>query len=101
MNLTKYIKVYKNAVPDSFCDEMIQKFEDNPQQFRYQKRSNPDRNFKMSFNQIHITQETNWKKETQYLLEDVFPKYVECQITVYKLFSLGTNQEESSNSDIF
>ena len=77
MNLTKYIKVYKNAVPDLFCDNIIKKFEDNPQQFRYQKRANPDRNFKMSFNQIHITQETNWKIETQYLLEDVFPKYVD------------------------
>ena len=77
MKLNNYIKVYKNAVPDLFCDEMIKKFEDNPQQFRYQKRANPDRNFKMSFNQIHITQETNWKKETQYLLEDVFPKYVD------------------------
>ena len=48
MNLTKYIKVYKNVVSDTFCDEMIQKFENNPKQYDYQKRSNPDRNFKMS-----------------------------------------------------
>ena len=63
MNLTNYIKVYKNVVSDSFCDKMIQKFEDNPKQYHYQKRANPVRNFKMSFNQIHIHKETNWKEE--------------------------------------
>ena len=84
MNLTKYIKVYKNAVPDVFCDKMIQKFEDNPKQYHYQKRANPVRNFKMSFNQIHISNEKNWKEEDKYLM-DIFPMYVrqyreECNI---------------------
>ena len=72
MNLINYIKVYKNVVSDSFCDEMIQKFEDNPKQYHYQKRANPVRNFKMSFNQIHIHKETNWKEENKYLL-NLFP----------------------------
>jgi hypothetical protein len=67
MNLTKYIRVYKNVVSDSFCDEMIQKFEDNPKQFRFQQRENPTRNFKMSFNQIHIMEELGWEKETEFL----------------------------------
>ena len=85
MKLTNYIKVYKNVVPDSFCDEMIQKFERNSFQYRYQKRANPDRNFKMSFNQIHIGQETNWTEQNNYLMK-LFPTYVDkyredCNIT--------------------
>jgi hypothetical protein len=76
MNLTNYIKVYKNVVSDSFCDKMIQKFEDNPKQFRFQQRENPTRNFKMSFNQIHIMEELGWEKETEFLLE-LFPNYVD------------------------
>ena len=76
MNLTNYIKVYKNVVSDSFCDDMIQKFENNSKQWRYQKRANPERNFKMSFNQIHVSEETNWKEQDLHLM-DIFPKYVD------------------------
>jgi len=76
MNLTNYIKVYKNVVSDSFCDDMIQKFENNPKQYKYQKRAIPDRNFKMSFNQTHISEETNWKEENKYFL-NLFPSYVD------------------------
>ena len=76
MSLTKYIRVYKNAVSNTFCDELIQKFEDNPKQYHYQKRANPNRNFKMSFNQIHISNEKNWKEEDKYLM-NMFPKYVD------------------------
>ena len=76
MDLQKYIRVYKNAVSDSFCDKMIKKFEDNPQQYRHQKRENVDRNFKMSFNQIHIMEESGWEEESDYLMS-IFPSYVD------------------------
>jgi len=76
MKLDNYVKVYKNAVPDLFCDEMIQKFEDNPQQYDYQKRTNPDRNFKMSVNQISIMEKSGWKEESDYLMS-IFPSYVD------------------------
>jgi len=75
MNLTKYIKVYKNAVPDVFCDDMIKKFEANPQQHRFQKRQNPDRSFKVTLSQIHVGEEENWEEENKYLM-DLFPMYV-------------------------
>ena len=58
MNLENYIKIYENVVSDSFCDKLIKRFEENSDQWRNQHRENPDRKFKMSFNQIHIMEES-------------------------------------------
>ena len=75
MNLTNYIKVYKNVVSDSFCDKMIEQFENNPDQWLKQDRNNPDRNFQMSFNQIHVMEHDLWKDDVKYMM-DTFQMYL-------------------------
>ena len=65
MDLINYVRVYNNVISDTFCDELIKKFEDNPQQYNHLDRANPDRNFKMSFNQINIMSNEGWEKETK------------------------------------
>jgi hypothetical protein len=86
MNLENYIRIYENVVSDSFCDNLIKRFEENSDQWRTQNRENPDRKFKMSFNQIHIMEEPGWEDDTKHLLK-IFPEYVDkykedCKITI-------------------
>ena len=76
MDLINYVRVYNNVISDTFCDELIKKFEDNPQQYNYQDRANPDRNFKMSFNQINIMSNEGWEEESKKLI-DMFPEFVD------------------------
>ena len=76
MHLKDYIRIYDNVVSDSFCDKLIKRFEENSDQWRTQKRENPDRKFKMSFNQIHIMEEPGWEEDAQHLLE-IVPEYIE------------------------
>ena len=70
-----YIRIYQNAVPDIFCDKMIEQFENNPDQWLKQDRNNPDRNFQMSFNQIHVMEHDLWKDDVKYMM-DTFQMYL-------------------------
>ena len=68
-SMENYIRRYDNVVPYGFCDEMIEKFESNPEQ--YEKHSQGE----MSFTQIHLLAHDVWKTDIDYL-HDVFKLYV-------------------------
>jgi len=70
-----YIRIYQNAVPDIFCDKLIEQFENNPSQWLKQDRKNPDRNFQMLFNQIHVMEHNLWKDDVKYMM-DIFQMYL-------------------------
>ena len=80
--MEKYVRVYKNVVPDDFCDLLIAKYEKNPahvETFNNQQRP--------SFNQINLHQHEEWKKFCN-TLQSTFQDYLEqykkdCGITQY------------------
>ena len=81
-----YIRIYENAVPDLFCDKLIEKYENNPQQYYHQDRKSEERNWKMSFSQIHLEEHDNWKEDVKFL-KDTYKVYVnkyweDCEITL-------------------
>ena len=81
----EFVKIYHNAVSDTFCDKLIQQYEDNPQQYYHQDRKNEARNWKMSFSQIHLQEHGIWKNDVAHLM-DTYKTYLkqyreDCNIT--------------------
>tara|TARA_B100001996_G_scaffold377285_1_gene359690 strand:+ start:2670 stop:3233 length:564 start_codon:yes stop_codon:yes gene_type:complete len=70
-----YVKIYHNAVPDVFCDKLVEKYENNPQQYYHQDRKNEARNWRMSFSQIHLQDHDIWKDDVKYLM-DTYQMYI-------------------------
>lgn len=73
--MENYIRVYPNAVSDLFCDKLISKFEDNPEQYYYQDRKNENLDWKMSFTQVHLSDHDIWKDDVKYMM-DIFRMYL-------------------------
>ena len=76
--MNNYIQIYKNAIDDSYCDELIKKFESNQDQIEVHDQ-NP-----MSFSQINLN-ENLWKDDVDKLVK-VFQKHIaqykkNCDIT--------------------
>ena len=65
----EFVKVYHNVIPDDFCDKLIKQYEDNPQQYHYQDRKSEERDWKMSFTQIHIQEHDVWKSDVKFLMD--------------------------------
>jgi hypothetical protein len=59
-----YIKYYENVLPGRYCHEIIQKFEDNPQQ--QEKTYLKDHR---SFTEININKHANWTQVMNKLLD--------------------------------
>tara|TARA_R100001377_G_C3126502_1_gene87787 strand:+ start:21 stop:572 length:552 start_codon:yes stop_codon:yes gene_type:complete len=67
--MNNYIQIYKNVISDEYCDELVNKFESNTDQYdTYEKNS-------MSFTQINLNQ-NDWIVDIS-KLSQVFTKYVE------------------------
>ncbi len=75
MDNKTFIKVYDNAISDTFCDELIQKFESNQDQWEKRDMSSAKRT--LSFNEIHLFKYTDtWKDESK-VLQEIFTKYID------------------------
>ena len=68
-----YIRIYENVFPSVFCDNLIKKYESNPQQYYYQDRKSEERDWKMSFSQIHLQDHVIWENDVKYLMETTRP----------------------------
>ena len=68
-----YIRIYENVFPPAFCDNLIKKYENNPQQYYYQDRKSEERDWKMSFSQIHLQDHVIWENDVKYLMETPKP----------------------------
>jgi hypothetical protein len=80
--MEKYIRVYKNAVSDDFCDKIVSKFEKNSSQMEIiENQSRPN------FQQINLHQHDEWKNFCS-TLQITFKKYItqykeDCGITEF------------------
>jgi hypothetical protein len=76
--MNNYIQIYKNAIDDNYCDELIKKFESNKNQIDEYDQG------PMSFSQINLN-ENLWKDDVDKLVK-VFQKHIiqykkNCDIT--------------------
>ena len=70
-----FIQTYDNAIPDSLCDDLIQKFESNKDQWENRSKLSSERS--LSFNEIHLLKYTDtWKDEIK-VLQEIFTKYID------------------------
>ena len=75
MDNKTFIKVYDNAISDTFCDELIQKFESNQDQWEKRDMSSAKRT--LSFNEIHcFNHMKTWEEDTK-KLADTFIQYID------------------------
>ena len=75
MDNKTFIKVYDNAISDTFCDELIQKFESNQDQWEKRDMSSAKRT--VSFNEIHcFNHMETWEEDTK-KLADTFIQYID------------------------
>ena len=75
MDNKTFIKVYDNAISDTFCDELIQKFESNQDQWEKRDMSSAKRT--LSFNEIHcFNYMETWEEDTK-KLADTFIQYID------------------------
>ena len=75
MDNKTFIKVYDNAISDTFCDELIQKFESNQDQWEKRDMSSAKRT--LSFNEIHcFNHMETWEDDTK-KLADTFIQYID------------------------
>ncbi len=87
--MENYIRVYDNVISNEYCDKLIQKFENNPEQHLNQDRKHEDSDgtihWKMSFSQIHMAEHYMWSDDVNFLIQ-TFQIYVkrykeDCGIT--------------------
>ena len=75
MDNKTFIQTYDNAIPDSLCDDLIQKFESNKDQWENRSKLSSERS--LSFNEIHLFKYTDtWKDEIK-VLQEIFTKYID------------------------
>ena len=75
MDNKTFIQTYDNAIPDSLCDDLIQKFESNKDQWENRSKLSSERS--LSFNEIHLFKYTDtWKDESK-VLQEIFTKYID------------------------
>jgi len=75
MDNKNFIQTYDNAIPDSLCDDLIQKFESNKDQWENRSKLSSERS--LSFNEIHLLKYTDtWKDESK-VLQEIFTKYID------------------------
>ena len=75
MDNKTFIQTYDNAIPDSLCDDLIQKFESNKDQWENRSKLSSERS--LSFNEIHLLKYTDtWKDESK-VLQEIFTKYID------------------------
>ena len=75
MSIKTFIKVFDNAIPDTFCDDLIQKFESNKEQWEKRDMSSAKRT--LSFNEIHcFNHMETWEEDTK-KLADTFIQYID------------------------
>ena len=75
MDNKNFIQTYDNAIPDSLCDDLIQKFESNKDQWENRSKLPSERS--LSFNEIHLFKYTDtWKDESK-VLQEIFTKYID------------------------
>ena len=75
MDNKNFIQTYDNAIPDSLCDDLIQKFESNKDQWENRSKLSSERS--LSFNEIHLFKYTDtWKDESK-VLQEIFTKYID------------------------
>ena len=87
MDNKNFIQTYDNAIPDSLCDDLIQKFESNKDQWENRSKLSSERS--LSFNEIHLFKYTDtWKDESK-VLQEIFTKYIDD----YKKLYLGSSQD--------
>jgi len=68
--MNNYIQIYKNVIDNSYCDELVNKFESNPKQ-RETHEQGP-----MSFAQINLNLNKDWNTDV-YELSKVYTRYLE------------------------
>ena len=73
-----YIRRYDNVISPELCDTLIDRFENNPDQYEKQKQG------EMSFTQIHLLKHKEWAEDTatiaQSLMKQVEKYKEECNI---------------------
>ena len=75
MDNKNFIQTYDNAIPDSLCDDLIQKFESNKDQWENRSKLSSERS--LSFNEIHLFKYTDtWKDESK-VLQEISTKYID------------------------
>ncbi len=75
MDNKTFIQTYDNAIPDSLCDDLIQKFESNKDQWENRSKLSSERS--LSFNEIHLFKYIDtWKDESK-VLQEIFTKYID------------------------
>ena len=68
--MNNYIQIYKNVIDDSYCDELVNKFESNPKQWETHEQG------PMSFAQINLNMNKEWNADV-YELSKVYTRYLE------------------------
>ena len=60
-----YIRTYDNVISPELCDTLIEKFENNPEQYENQRQG------EMSFTQIHLMKHDEWSSDIQIIIKSL------------------------------
>ena len=63
MELMNFVKRYDNVIGDDYCKYLIEKFEENTEQYETIKQDSAD------FTQIHLHKHPKWNQDVSTLLD--------------------------------
>ena len=85
----QFIKVYENIIPHSLCDDLIQKFESNQNQWETRSKLYSKRN--LSFKELHFNKYWDtWKKDQENIIT-ILMKQVKVYMSDFSEFCFPIN----------
>ena len=85
----QFIKVYENIIPHSLCDDLIQKFESNQDQWETRNKLYSERN--LSFKELHFNKYWDtWKKDQENII-NILMKQVKVYMSDFSKFCFPVN----------